>query len=67
MNLPPLDQQEMHGQVRKHNKHPRKHAESNDIFPERQVVEAKSAQNRRSGHFDVQTESIVALALIHPA
>ena len=49
----------MHSDIGDHNESPRENGETNDIFPQSQVVESKSTQNRCAGHFNVETVLVI--------
>ena len=49
----------MHSDIGDHNEGPRENGETNDIFPQSQVVKSKSTQNRCAGHFNVETILVI--------
>jgi hypothetical protein len=52
--LPLLHQQKMHCSVRNYYKSARKHGETDNIFPQSQVIKAKCAENGGTGYFNVE-------------
>ena len=49
----------MHSQIGDQDESPGEDAETDDIFPQRQVVEAESTQDGRAGDFDVETVLVI--------
>ena len=49
----------MHSDVCNHDECSRENGEPNDIFPQSQVVESKSTQDRCAGYFDVETVFVI--------
>jgi hypothetical protein len=49
----------VHCNVRNDDESATKDSQPNDIFPQREVVEAKSRQDGRAGNFDVETIAVV--------
>ena len=49
-----LDKQEMHGPIRDDNERRTKNRETNDVLPQREVVEAERGQYRGAGDLNVE-------------
>ncbi len=49
----------MHSNIRNHNESPRHNPQRNDILPQRQRVEAKSAEDGGARDFDVEAVFVV--------
>ena len=49
----------MHGDIGDHDERPGEDTQTNDIFPQSQIVESKSAQDGCAGHFNVQAVFVI--------